>query len=272
VHFDTPVQIAAGSTYVVSYYAPFGHYAADANFFTSTLVNGAVSAPAGPNGVYRYGSDAFPTNAYQSSNYWVDPLFLPGSDTPAATQTASPTLSPSASVSPSASAQPSASPAPLPPGVVSVFSNDEAPATANWNDPKSIEVGLKFTADVNGVVTGVRFYKGSQNTGVHQGSLWTSTGTLLATVTFTGESSSGWQMATFSTPVRITPSTTYLVSYSTTVGYYSATLNAFNSPLNRPPLHVSTNGGAYRYGGGFPNSSAKNNYWVDVMFLPDGTA
>jgi hypothetical protein len=150
-----------------------------------------------------------------------------------------------------------------------MFTNDDSPATANWNDPKAIEIGMKFFSDTGGVVTGVRFYKGSQNTGAHQGSLWTSTGTMLATATFSGESSSGWQMVTFSTPVRLTPNTTYVVSYSTTVGYYSATLNVFNAQVNKPPLHVATNGAAYKYGSGFPNTAAKNNYWVDVMFLPD---
>ena len=52
---------------------------------------------------------------------------------------------------------------------------------------------MKFRSDVAGQVTGVRFYKGSGNTGTHIGNLWSSTGTLLASATFTGESASGWQ-------------------------------------------------------------------------------
>jgi hypothetical protein len=282
-HFDTPVSVAAGSTYVVSYYAPFGHYAADAGAFSSPFVNEPLTAPSGGNGVYRYGSDAFPSSSYQSSNYWVDPLFLPGagptgSPTPSVPPPttgppSTPPSSPPTSVSPTPTVSdgPPASPPPLPPGVVGMFTNDDGPATANWNDPKAIEVGLKFFSDTPGMVTGVRFYKGSQNTGVHQGSLWTSTGTLLATATFGNETGSGWQMVSFSTPVHITPNTTYVVSYSTTVGYYSATLNAFNAQTNKPPLHVATNGAAYRYGSGFPGTASKNNYWVDVMFLPDTT-
>ncbi|GIH12932.1 DUF4082 domain-containing protein [Rugosimonospora africana] len=277
-HFDTPVSVSAGSTYVVSYYAPFGHYAADANAFGSPLVSGALTAPSGGNGVYRYGSDAFPSSSYQSSNYWVDPLFLPGAgptgsptpSVPPPPTTSSSTTAP-ASPTPTISDGPPVSPSPLPSGVVGMFTNDDSPATSNWNDPKAIEVGLKFFADAPGVVTGVRFYKGSMNTGVHQGSLWTSTGVLLATATFSNETSSGWQMVTFSTPVRITPNTTYVVSYSTTVGYYSATLNVFTSQVNKPPLHVATNGGAYRYGSGFPGTASKNNYWDDAMFLPDST-
>ena len=44
---------------------------------------------------------------------------------------------------------------------------------------QSIELGLKFKSDVTGSVTGVRFYKDLNNTGIHTGSLWSSSGTLL---------------------------------------------------------------------------------------------
>ncbi len=45
---------------------------------------------------------------------------------------------------------------------------------------------MKFTSDIAGLVTGVRFYKAPTNTGTHIGSLWSATGTLLATATFSG--------------------------------------------------------------------------------------
>ena len=47
------------------------------------------------------------------------------------------------------------------------------------SDPNAVELGLKFTADLNGTVTGVRFYKYATNTGTHIGSLWSTTGTRL---------------------------------------------------------------------------------------------
>ena len=53
--------------------------------------------------------------------------------------------------------------------------------------PPATEVGVKFQADAFGTVTGIRFYKASTNTGTHIGNLWTSSGQLLATATFTGE-------------------------------------------------------------------------------------
>ena len=55
-----------------------------------------------------------------------------------------------------------------------------------------------------GSITGVRFYKDAANTGTHTGSLWTSTGTLLATATFNNETASGWQQVTSRTPVAVT--------------------------------------------------------------------
>ena len=66
--------------------------------------------------------------------------------------------------------------------------------------PARVEVGVKFRADVNGSVTGVRFYKAAANTGTHVGSLWSSTGTRLAQATFSNESARAGRRATFSTP------------------------------------------------------------------------
>src|SRR5439155_7428357 len=51
----------------------------------------------------------------------------------------------------------------------SVWSATAAPTTPSANDGSAVEVGLKFRSDVNGYVTGVRFYKGAGNTGTHIG-------------------------------------------------------------------------------------------------------
>ena len=90
----------------------------------------------------------------------------------------------------------------------SLFSPTSSPAIAAVNDPSSIEVGLKFQASSNGEITGLRFYKGPGNTGPHVADLWSSTGTLLATATFTNETASGWQQVNFAAPVATTAGTT----------------------------------------------------------------
>ena len=53
------------------------------------------------------------------------------------------------------------------------------PAVIDEQDAGAVEVGVRFKADVDGSVTGVRFYKASANTGTHVGNLWTTGGTLL---------------------------------------------------------------------------------------------
>ncbi len=77
VNFVTPVAITAGATYVASYHTSAGHYSVDRSFFNSQFTSGALRVPVS-GGVYRYGGSAFPSLTYQGSNYWVDPVFVPG--------------------------------------------------------------------------------------------------------------------------------------------------------------------------------------------------
>ena len=133
---------------------------------------------------------------------------------------------------------------------------------------------MKFTSDVNGQVTGIRFYKGTGNTGTHVGNLWTLSGTKLATVTFTNETATGWQEATFATPVPVTAGTTYVASYLAPNGRYAGDGGYFTTGMDRAPLHalrdgVSGGNGVYAYGttSSFPdNTWNSTNYWVDVVF------
>jgi hypothetical protein len=161
----------------------------------------------------------------------------------------------------------------------SIWPVSAAPGTAAEQDTDAVEIGTKFRSDVTGNVTGIRFYKGTGNTGTHVGHLWSSTGQQLATVTFTGESATGWQQANFASPVTILPNTTYIVSYYAPVGRYATDAGFFaSSGVDRPPLHALRDGqdganGVYRYGtgGGFPNLSwQSSNYWVDIVFTPTG--
>jgi hypothetical protein len=129
------------------------------------------------------------------------------------------------------------------------------------------------------VITGIRFYKGPQNTGTHIGDLWSASGTLLASATFTNETASGWQQINFSSPVSITAGTTYIASYEAPVGAYSADSNYFtnsltNGPLTAPSSSASGGNGVYAYGSSnpFPNNTfSASNYWVDVVFSPSAT-
>lgn len=161
------------------------------------------------------------------------------------------------------------------PSYVSLFPGSATPATVNTTDPSAVELGVKFQTSVAGTASGIRFYKGSQDTGTHTGALWTSTGTLLATATFTNETVGGWQSVTFSNPVPLTVGATYVASYHTNVGYYSSTVNYFTSNVTSGPLTALANGnGVYTYSSStaFPTSTFQStNFWVDVMFNPSTT-
>ncbi|RGA00212.1 DUF4082 domain-containing protein [Microbispora triticiradicis] len=162
---------------------------------------------------------------------------------------------------------------------VSLWSDSVTPDQASRNDPQAVVLGVKFQAAVDGVVTGIKFYKGSQNTGTHTGSLWTSDGQKLATVTFTNETATGWQRMDFPNPVAISSGTTYIASYHTTSGFYAMNRPYFasaytNGPLTAPSDGASGGNGVFTYSASdtFPTSSYRaSNYWVDVMFTPSQT-
>jgi hypothetical protein len=142
-------------------------------------------------------------------------------------------------------------------------------------DTGSVVLGVAFTADMNGFITGIRFYKSAANGGTHVGTLWSSTGTALASATFSGESASGWQQVTFATPVAVTAGTTYVASYLAPAGHYSTTPAGLTTGVNTPPLYALSNGttanGLYAYSptNTFPtNTFNATNYWVDLIFTP----
>ncbi len=168
----------------------------------------------------------------------------------------------------------------------SIWGPGFTPGTVDQNDVNAVELGVKFTSDVAGSIAGIRFYKATANTGTHIGNLWSASGTLLGSATFTSESASGWQQVTFASPVPIIPNTTYVASYFAPKGHYSAdSTYLFDQPapasgapgiVDSAPLHAShsttsSGNGVYRYGtaSGFPAATYNGeNYWVDVSFVP----
>jgi Domain of unknown function (DUF4082)/Bacterial Ig-like domain/Fibronectin type III domain/Bacterial Ig domain len=153
----------------------------------------------------------------------------------------------------------------------SIWNNAAPSGAVDAADTSAVNLGLQFQASSSGRIIGVRFYKESDNTGTHTGSLWTASGTLLATGTFSGESASGWQELDFSSPVAITAGTTYVASYHTDAGHYALTSNGLTSAVTNGPLTALARGGVYAYGSGnvFPSNTFRaSNYWVDVVYSP----
>jgi hypothetical protein len=342
--FSSPVAVTAGTKYVVSYYAPNGHYSANSHYFDASYSSGPLTAPGPGNGVYHYGNDAFLTDSYGNTNYWVDAVFT----TTVSSDTTAPTVNSVTPVDGSTSVAPTATPtavfsepmnaasvaitvkdaantpvagstsydaasrtgtftpsSPLARGVkytASVTGSDVAlnamttpltwtftsaqpspvagvcpcslwddaatPETVTDSDTRAIELGLSFTSDTDGQITGARFYKGPSNTGTHTATLWTAGGQLLATGTFTGESTAGWQTVKFPSAVNVTANTAYVISYHTSTGGFSSTDSQFNSSgRDNPPLHVVAHAARYSYGASaFPTTVSNTNYWVDPVF------
>ncbi|SNY38319.1 Ig-like domain-containing protein [Paractinoplanes atraurantiacus] len=344
--FASPVAISANTTYVASYYAPNGRYASDDGAFATAGVDNSPlralrDGEDGANGIYRYGTGGgFPTNTYQSANYWVDVVFetsaadttpptvtgtspASGDTGVATTATISATLNEplqagtvalalrtgtttingttaydsttrTVSLVPAGALAASTSYTATVSGARDVAGNTMAPvswsfttgsggsacpctiwpptatpAVAAAADNSAVELGVRFRANAAGFITGLRFYKGAGNTGTHTGSLWSTAGTRLSTVTFTGETATGWQTATLPNPVAVTANTTYVASYHTDTGFYSTTANGLASAVTRGPLStIAGNNGVYRYGASaYPTASYQNtNYWVDVVY------
>ncbi|MCH5373867.1 MAG: DUF4082 domain-containing protein, partial [Planctomycetes bacterium] len=156
-----------------------------------------------------------------------------------------------------------------------IWSSSVVPGSIETSDTGSIEVGVKFRSDVDGQITGIRFYKGPNNTGTHVGSLWSSSGTLLATAVFANESASGWQQVDFSTPVAIAANTVYVASYFAPNGRYAVDTGYFTvSGVTTGPIYLLQDGEAggngvfgYSTSSAFPSESfGASNYWVDVVF------
>jgi hypothetical protein len=360
VSFNPPVQISPATTYVVSYYTSVGHYAFGSGFFAGTGVDNAplhalANGVDGGNGVYAYGAaSSFPSNSYNSSNYWVDVTFIPQGSTVApvvtgtfpangsggadtniavtaifsepmdstsintgtfqltdAVNNAVPGTVSYVAATQSLVCQPNASlvnhtsynatvrgsvkdifgnalgsdftwtfttvtTPPLGVCPCSIWGPTSAPITADSGEATGVEVGVKFTADLDGFVTGIRFFKSAANSGTHIGNLWTAAGVKLGSATFTGESASGWQQVTFASPIAVTAGTTYVASYFTSAGRYAFDVNGLNTAVDNSPLHAlasaaSGGNGVYAYGSSsrFPNASYNSaNYWVDLVYVP----
>ena len=157
----------------------------------------------------------------------------------------------------------------------SIWNNTVVPANTTGSDSTAVEVGVRFRSTTTGYITGIRFYRGSNNTGPFVGHLWSNTGTLLGTATFNTVTATGWREALFPTPVAISANTTYVASYFTQSGNYAFDTNYFTTTgVDTPPLRALQNGedgpnGVYIYGptGGFPTQTFNAaNYWVDVVF------
>jgi lysophospholipase L1-like esterase len=163
-----------------------------------------------------------------------------------------------------------------------VWSPSDQPVQQQVATTTPAEVGVKLRTEKDGFIAGVRFYKGTGNTGTHVGSLWTAAGTKLASATFTDETATGWQQVLFAQPVPVQAHTVYIASYFAPAGRYAADGGYFrdrevvNSPLRLPSQGAISGNGVLKSGGpGVPTNPVpqiNSNYWVDVVFTTTGVS
>ena len=141
-------------------------------------------------------------------------------------------------------------------------------------DQNPLELGVTFQATEDGFIKGLRYFRSlfdSWDTDSRQGTLWSADGTALGTVTFVSDpGDTGWQTATFSTPISIQAGNFYVASYHAD-DWYMAKSNFFDSTFEGDfgTLSAPAGGGVFQYGAAsvFPTLSTLNqNFWVDVVF------
>src|SRR5262249_16045730 len=91
----------------------------------------------------------------------------------------------------------------------SLFSASNTPTQTNLNDGEALEVGMKFSSSSAGQITALKFYRSPGDIGSDLVDLWSSSGTKLASATFTNTTATGWQTVSLATPVSIAANTTY---------------------------------------------------------------
>ena len=291
---------------MVSYLAPNGHYSATPAAFATTGADSAplhaLATPPPPTACTATAPPpTFPTNTYNATNYWVDPIFTTSTaarrPAPRATCRRPPRMgtvtvswaAPTGGATPTSytitpyigsTAQTTTTVTGSPPATSATLSGltdgtdlhlhrhghhlgrhrtaldgvrpgdarrrphrrVRAPCSAlrhlptvDAGDTSAVNLGVRFTVDQSGYITGLRFYKAARQHRYHVGSLWSDTGTLLAQATFTAETASGWQQVTLASPVAVSPGTTYVASYFDPNGHYSVTAGGFSTTATSPP-------------------------------------
>jgi hypothetical protein len=142
---------------------------------------------------------------------------------------------------------------------------DQTPTRTSIDADGGREVATRFTVDTKGLISGFRFWKAAGETGTHTAKLWTTSGTLVASATFSGETSSGWQSVASNTPIA---AGTYVVSVNTNVlmvktAMYFDTAGA----ISHDDVYADTSYHG-QPAGSFPTTAGSGIYFVDVKFRP----
>ncbi len=158
---------------------------------------------------------------------------------------------------------------------------DDADHAAGFG-PERGRARRQVPTDVDGFITGVRFYKGDgQHRHPCRQPLDAPAARCSRAATFSGETASGWQQVNFASPVPVTANTIYVASYYAPNGSYAADHNFFATSgveqrpgqpaaATAPPAATASTATRARRRSR-PRPSTRRNYWVDVVFSTTGT-
>ncbi len=175
------------------------------------------------------------------------------------------------------------------PALMSVLPVGALPASTELAlDANPVELGLRFSAEVEGTVAGLRIYRGPGQVAVHPARLWASDGTVLGQLTFAAPTGPGWQSVLFNSPVPIDGGSFYTASYHADGGYLAdagyfdagsvddgsiddGSVDDGATSRSAALLHPDPAGaGVFAYGSTPTQPTqtiAGTNYWIDVLFL-----
>lgn len=238
---STPLPVTAETTYVVSVNSNTA-YGITENALANAVSNDGLTSLAGNNGVYVYSVGSFPNASWNNSNYFRDVVLSTGTTQP---------------------------PPPIDPPSTNGVSILGTQLPARTENDSPVELGMKFRSSEAGVITHIRYFRPSTETGSHQGNIWTLDGRRLAQVTFTGETASGWQTAQLNPALSIAANGTYIVSVNSNTAYAITSGGLASSISNTPLTTVAGSNGVFNYEpGAFPFETFENsNYFRDVVFV-----
>ena len=108
-------------------------------------------------------------------------------------------------------------------------------------------------------LTAIRFYKDAGETGTHVGRLWNASGTQIGSATFAGETASGWQRATLTSPVTLTANATYTVSVGLNTPVRDDRRRALGADRQRPAAQRDAANGVFGNAAGHvPGAELRN--------------
>ena len=154
-----------------------------------------------------------------------------------------------------------------------LWTDDTVPKSPADPDTRPVELGVRFNSNVDGWITGLRYYRFAQGAPSSRGTLWSSGGSILARAQFPTNYGPGWQTAELDQPVAIAAGRDYVASYTAPKGRYPSdefTLGGQNRVTNR---NLTAAAGTFNYQLGFPVATWNgSNYYVDVRFTASDPA